>query len=119
MTDKYFFIDLDNESEKRFEISKFFGYTDNYDPLTSFLHTEVQTLPAQGFFKVQGQDGRPDLISFEIYNDTQYWWVLMIYNNLQSVEDFVTGLDLKYPSISSMEDLYFGLKLQEQANSRL
>jgi hypothetical protein len=115
MTDRFFFIDLNKESESRFELSKFFQWTDNFDPLNSYLFSELKNVPVDGYFKVQGQDGRPDQISYEIYSDTQYWWVLMIYNDLQTVEEFVSGLDIKYPSISSLEDLYFSLKTNEQA----
>jgi hypothetical protein len=119
VTDKFFFINLDKESKKRFELAKFFNYTDNYDPLTSFVYSEFKDIPVSGFFKIQGQDGRPDLISYEIFNDTQYWWLLMLYNDISTVEGFVTGMDIKYPSIGDMEDLYFSLKISEQANSKV
>ena len=118
MTDRFFFINLEKESESRFEITKFFNYTDNHDPLTSFLYSELKSVPLEGYFKVRGQEGRPDLVSFEIYTDTQYWWVLMLYNDIQKVDQITEGMDLKYPSISALEDLYFSLKINEQAINR-
>lgn len=119
MTDKFFFINLDKDSNTRFEMSKFFNFTDNYDPLTSFMCNEFRELPVSGFFRIQGQDGRPDLISYEIFNNTQYWWLLMLYNDVQTVEGFTEGMTVKYPSIEDMEDLYFSLKIKEKANNKL
>lgn len=115
---KYFFIDLDNESSVRFEKAKFFSYTDNHDPLTSYLLSELKTLPVAGFFTVAGgEEGRPDSLSFNIYADTQYWWILMAYNDLSNIQEITNGMTIKYPSLSSLEDLYFSLKTQEQATN--
>lgn len=119
MADKYFFIDLDNSSEKRYEISKFFEYTDNFDPLTSFLYEQLKSLPMEGYILVQGEDGRPDLLSNRIYSDTQYWWILMTYNDLAKVEEIVNGMEIRYPSIESLENLYFSLKTNEQAINQI
>ena len=96
-------------------MSKFFEYTDNYDALTSFFSTELPKLPVSGYFEVNGQDERPDLVSHKIYNDTQYWWIILMYNGKLEYTDIATGEKLKYPSVDDIEDLFFSLKAKENA----
>jgi len=49
----------------------------------------------------------------EIYNNFQYWWIIMLYNNILKIDELVSGLTLSYPDINDLEDLYFSLKSQE------
>ena len=111
-----FFIDLESNVQDRFDMSRFLEYSDNFDPLNSTMVTDVNTLPQGGSFTVQGEDGRPDLISFRIYGHTQYWWILLVYNQILYYNGIATGDILKYPSISSLEDFYFSLKSKEIAS---
>jgi hypothetical protein len=116
---KFFFINLDKDGPTRLEPSKFFSYTDNYDPLTSYFLSELRNLPAAGYFTITGgEEGRPDNLAHKVYRDTQYWWLLMAYNDITNINQFTIGLELKYPSISAVENLYFSLKIQEQANNQ-
>jgi len=53
------------------------------------------------YYRVEIQDVmRPDLISYKAYKSVQYWWVIMMVNNIQ---DVITGINvgtlLKIPSI--------------------
>ncbi len=109
-----FYIDVKNKSKERYDQAKFFEYqNDGYDPLTSGFLDAVMSLPESGVYTVQGEDGRPDLISYRIYEDTQYWWILLYYNNKLEFDEFKTGDKVKYPSVSSIEDIYFGLKAKQ------
>jgi hypothetical protein len=110
-----FFINPTLVSSETFDIGKFFAYTDNYDPLTSDFAYSVINLPIRGNYTVQGQDSRPDLLSAAIYNDVQYYWILMIYNNILDVDTIVTGLTINYPALSDLETLLFTLKADETA----
>lgn len=113
---RQFFIDLSVESNERFDISKFMEFTDNFDPLTPNFFSAVERLPERQKFFVQSEEGRPDLISFKIYGDVQFWWVIMIYNNIVDVDDLNIGRILSIPDIDSLEDLFFSLKSKETAS---
>lgn len=113
MNDKLFFINLDIEPENRFDIERFMEFTDNYDVLTSSLLNDINTLPNGGVYTVQGEDGRPDNISYKVYGDVQYWWIIMMYNSLTDISQIITGMDLYYPSLADLEAYYFSLKSKQ------
>lgn len=95
------------ETETRFDTIKFFNFNgDNVDPLTSFMMLNVPLLPEQGNLVITKQEKRPDLLSYSIYKDTQYWWVLLLYNHILSVNELVNGKTISYPSKNSIEYLY-------------
>ena len=109
-----FFINLGRTFVERYEPERFIDYNvDNYDILTSAMLMELQSIPASGRFVVNGQDARPDLVSYEIYSDVQYWWIILLYNGLNFVTELVTGMELKYPSSSDLEQYYFNLKARQ------
>ena len=109
-----YFIDLVNEYTERFAMAKFMDFVgDNYDPLTSNVLNSLKDLRPKGKFRVEGLDFRPDVLSFIIYGDTQYWWVLLLYNNFLTVDEIVNGIDILYPDITDLEDLYFSLKIRQ------
>lgn len=110
-----FFINLDLESDERFNFSKFIEFTDAFDPINSYFLEEVKKLPVGGNFAVSGEDGRPDLISSKIFGNTQYWWILMYYNDYTNIEDIVSGDILYYPKLDSLENFYFTLKIKQSS----
>jgi hypothetical protein len=105
-----FFINLDVESDVRFDPERFMQYTDNLDPLTSSIFTDVKKLNIAGYFVIGGEEYRPDSISFKIYGHHQYWWLLMAYNDIQDINALTSGRSIKYPSQADLEDIYFSLK---------
>ena len=112
---KLFYINLKKSVSERFDIGRFMLWCgDNYDPLTSNVLREIKDLKLGGFYTVQGQDGRPDLLADVIYGDTQYWWILMQYNAFLEISDITNGLEVRYPSVGALEDLYFSLKLRQK-----
>jgi hypothetical protein len=114
--DKMFFINVDKTSKDRFDIGKFMEFSDNYDPLTSnFLKDLNSEVSARQVFQILSEEGRPDLISSNIYRDTQYWWVFALYNKKISWDNFVIGETLQMPEMDSLEDFYFGMKAKEHA----
>lgn len=111
-----FFINLESNSPNRFDPEYFFRYTDNFDPLTSSFVKDLKNLSQFGQYVVQVEEGRPDLISFKIYGDTQYWWIILLYNDIIYIEDIQIGMSLKFPSLSDLETIYFSL-MAKQANA--
>jgi len=106
-----YFIDLSKDFTERFELERYMEFNvDNYDILTSAFLNELASISASGRITVQGQDSRPDLISYEVYGDVQYWWIILYYNGLSRIDELVNGMELKYPSLADLEAYYFSLK---------
>ena len=110
-----YFINPDVESPVRFDMQRFMEFTDNLDPLTSSFLEDIRALDPAGFFVIGGEEYRPDVISTKIYGSTQYWWVVMIYNDLTDVNKLISGVSIKYPAQADLEDLYFALKSKATA----
>ena len=109
-----FYINLDYESDVRFDLAKFMEYSEDvYEPLTSDFLYEIEKLTPVDRFTVTSEEGRPDLISYKIYGTTQYWWVLMEMNGILDIENIVNGTIIEYPDISDLENIYFSLKSKE------
>lgn len=86
-----------------------------YDPITSALLMELRTIESGGQLTINGQESRPDLVARDIYGDTQYWWIIMAYNSLITVDSLVNGLQIQYPRVDLLEDFYFNLKQRQDA----
>lgn len=121
-----FYIDPSKNLPTRYDIAKFLEYVTPppvsegpvFDVLASYFWNKIPDLPLGGNYLVVGEANRPDLISYRIYGDTQYYWIIMIYNGISFNEDIIMGLQLSYPSLKDLEDLYFKLNsLQTNANA--
>jgi len=111
------FINLDIISEERYDMAKFMELIEDggYDPLTSAFFGDLRDLTVFGIYEIQAEEGRPDLLSSNIYTDMQYWWILLIYNDIFDYRSLVPGLQIKYPSLEDVEDLFFSLKSRQTA----
>lgn len=119
MISKEFFINTTIEDVERFDFSKFMKLENGaFDPMTSNVLRELKNLPLGGRIRVEGKDNRPDLISFDVYGTTQYYWVIMVYNGLQSFTDVKHGMELTYPSLNSLDDYFFNLKVRQNRVDR-
>lgn len=112
-----FYINTTKETESRYDMSLFMEFSDVYDILTSYFMDKVIELPVYGERVVQGEEGKPDLLSYKIYGSTRYWWILMVYNAILDNSDIINGLIVKYPSLDDIEDLYFKLKSFERTKN--
>jgi len=110
-----YYINTSRDIKNRYDIAKFVEWytpsfdTPVYDILYSYFWNNVVNIPQGGSFVVSGEENRPDLISYKIYGETQYWWIILLYNGLSSNEQVTAGLELKYPLLVDMEALYFKL----------
>lgn len=105
-----FYIDLSLDNLNRFDFAKFSEEIDNArDILSSYLLSSLHKIPLGGIYKVINEASRPDLISYKLYGFTQYWWVILFYNNLVDSEDIVNGMELRYPLLRDLEVFYFEL----------
>lgn len=107
----YFFLNPDVQTSKRYALSKVMEFTSAgiYDSFTSYFWEQLQRLPLAGNYQIT-TEGRPDLYAYDIYQDTSYWEIILIYNNVALMSDLAIGVNLKYPSIADLENLFFRLK---------
>lgn len=118
-----FYINLALERDERFALEKFMDYSDDltgtsagrFDPLTSYFLRELPLLQSRGQYVIQNEEQRPDLISFKFFGTAEYWWLIMAYNNMLSIEELATGVVLEIPSEESMSKLFFRLRALDQA----
>ena len=105
-----FYIDLDRETLSRYDPSKFMEFLEGiYDEFPSYFLTEFRKLPISGIYTVSYAEFRPDVFSRDIYGDSVYWQLPLIYNSIVQIDELIIGKILNYPSMSDVEDLYFKL----------
>lgn len=112
----FFYINSDVHSSDRYDLSKFLEFSNNtYETINSYFLTELKKLPIAGTFVCS--DERPDTLSYKIYNDAQFWWILLLYNGIYDWTDgsLAVGQLIRYPSLSRIEFLMFKLKAQSRA----
>ena len=113
-----FFINLSVKSDERFDLAKFLSFEDNrFDPLDSFFLREIPKLTSRGQYAVQNEVQRPDLVSFRFYNTTEYWWIIMTFNDLLSVTELTAGKVLDIPSEDDISRLFFRLRPLDQGQN--
>ena len=66
----------------------------------------IPKLPEQGTRKITTEEVRPELLSFRIYRDTQYWWIFLVYNEILDINQLQPGVILLYQNINYVEYLY-------------
>lgn len=95
------------DTEQKWDMIKFLEFNvDNCDPLNSFMYKYIKELPEVGTKIVRRGARRPDTISYLLYGNTQYWWLLMLYNDIININDIRYGMTIRFPSLSSIEELY-------------
>lgn len=108
------YINLDKELDDKFDLEKFFSFSKFvHDPLTSFFLEKLPSLPVRGRKTITTEVNRPDVLSYKIYRDTQYWWLLLEYNQILKFTDLKVGQQINYFSIDELEELYYTLKSGE------
>ena len=105
------YLDPDVQYRNRFDLDRFVAFREvMYDDFDSFFLQEFRALPAQGVYTITRIEGRPDVYSRDIYNNTDYWMLLLIYNNIVDIGALKIGVDLSYPYLNSLESVYLRLQ---------
>ena len=102
---------------QRFDMSHFMEFTSGwYDSMNSeFIEWIIRASP-DGWYTVREPSGRPDLVSYNIYGDTQYWWILLMYNEIICPWELETGMEIKFISKNRMLDRWTELKISGDPN---
>lgn len=111
-----FHIDLDTQTSDKYDMAKFLDFGEDcvFNCLNSYFLYRIPKLPLAGYYVVRKEIGRPDMLSYNLYGDTQYWWILMWYNNMLKPQDLTSGITIKYPTLSNIEQLYMDATLQQK-----
>lgn len=78
------------------------------DLLNNFYNLVFKIKRPLSFYTLRQQDlQRPDLISYKIYGDVNYWWILFKYNQIDDIwNDLEIGQVISIPSKQDIEDFY-------------
>jgi hypothetical protein len=69
------------------------------------------TRPVSYFTLTRGYIGRPDLLSLKLYNDMQYWWLILKVNTIDDPwNDMTPEKVIMVPSLLDIEDFYLAVK---------
>lgn len=80
----------------------------NYLPYLDFWNSQVAIIPNENdtFFIVsKNYQYRPDLLSYDLYGTTGYWWVFALRNPdvlLDPIYDLVAGINIYLPPQSTL-----------------
>ena len=104
---------LNNVTTNRYNLSNFLKFTEEngFNDFDFFynrsLTRSIKEIPTEGIKNVlEGGEVRLDKISYDLYDTTALWWLLAIYNDIPNI--FCnTVTQIKYPSLTSIEDWYF------------
>ncbi|EJF07108.1 Base plate wedge protein 53 [Thiovulum sp. ES] len=112
-----FYLNNEISTQDKYAIEKFANHDgESLDILTSSIIERISELKSIGLYIVDKEEHRPDLLSYNLYKDTQYWFLLLLYNDIHDYRELKQGQTVKYFSIVELEALYFDLKRQSKNN---
>ena len=96
----------------RYESSKFFPFSEvgGFDIIRSYFAQQLGYIPEFGDMEIVTNEGRIDLCAVDALGETQYYWLLLMYNGIIDVNELTTGKILKIPDKNKIEELYFRVK---------
>lgn len=110
-----FYIDDTQRPRFRYDLTALIEFTDGvYDESTSYFLAELRKLPVGRTYVIR-QPYRPDLYSFDLFDTTDYWLLLLAYNNILLIKDLTLHRVLNVPNRTDLENLYFSLNARRRA----
>lgn len=89
-----------------------------YDFLQNSLSNFVMNYPVSYYRTVQEDLGRPDLISYKVYQTVEYWWLICYVNDIENVfSDIVVGELYQIPNVLDIYSFYKQYAINTSANS--
>ena len=112
-----FFIDDTRQRRFRYDLSALIEFNgDMYDEFTSYFLAELRKLPSRRSYVIKaGQAYRPDIYSNDIFGTTDYWLILLYYNDILLIKDLTELRTLNVPSQTDLENLFFSLNARRRA----
>ena len=83
------------------------------DFLNNSLTSFVVTRRVSYYKVIQADLLRPDFISWKVYGEETYWWLIMLANNLTNARaDLSVGQLLQIPDMLDIYDFYRSLRMR-------
>lgn len=118
-TKEQFYFKFDVESSERFVMEKFLEEDEDFfDLYNSNMWTSVKDLERYGEFIVTNEAQRIDLISYNIYGTTQYWWMLLEYNDIVDQFSIKTGDIIAFFKLDDLEKKYHSLQKEQHKKGK-
>ncbi|MBF0527572.1 MAG: hypothetical protein HQK56_21035 [Deltaproteobacteria bacterium] len=90
--------------------ARFMEWKENLpDVYNSYFLKQIMKIPASGIMYVAEYAGRPDNLSFFLYQSYQYWWLLMYYNSLTHVSQLKATLRINYFALKDLDVVFMTL----------
>lgn len=103
-----FYLDKSYNYTNRFDLERFVNFSGEYwDIVQAPIFEAIKLFKPIGIYTISEYPFRPDVVSYNIYEDTQYWPYILSYNNIYNPMDLTFGLKLKYFDISNLDDLIY------------
>lgn len=116
-----FFLNTDDNAltgNDRFSMTRFMEVVKNqYDPFWSYLINNIRMIPSAGSYLIGVEEGRAELLSYNLYGTTAFWWFLLLYNRKICPFDIKRGEYVKYPSRNHIDDFYMHLRDMQSKHS--
>ncbi len=107
----FFYVDYNIETRFRYDLTKFLEYKEGiYDTYNSYFLSKFCKLPEAGAYLISTVPERPDIYSRDLYATTDYWHLLLEFNNILFLNELQLGKSLRYFNLSDLEDLFFTIK---------
>ena len=87
-----------------FSIKDFLLTTEQKNKITGFpKEKRIDMITDYKIIEVsERQKGRIDLVAYDNYGNSDFWWVILVFNKLRDPFNIPRGLSLKVPSISEL-----------------
>lgn len=114
-----YFYNFDNKNRERFQYERYAEWSDEcYDVLNSHFLNTLKEMKPEGEFLVTADEQRIDIISYLIYGDVKYWWILLEYNDIIDQFTLKVGDTIKFFKLSDLESKYFSMINKQNALKR-
>lgn len=112
-----YFLNLDSDTDYKFDMSRFMQYTTQYDPFWSYLINNIKKIPYTGQYRIDQEEGRAELLSYNLYQTTKLWWFLLLYNDKICPFDLKRGEYIYYPTLNAIDNFYMDLRSLQSTNN--
>lgn len=80
-----------------------------------FLRSDISNFEIKRpttFYTIREEDiQRPELLSYKLYNNQDYWYLLMYINNIHDIwNDLTVGLIIKVPNVRDITEWYLNTR---------
>jgi len=86
-----------------------------YDMFDNEFIIEFMKLKKLGEINIsESEEKRPDLLSYKIYRDVKYWWLLMMFNEILDSDLLLKDKTIKFFDISDLNKLIMKMSLKQK-----